>query len=725
MQSPPPPAQIYSPPKKDLSWTRLPEFVDDTVTDYSRPTPSIDASKCNKSELQSSKFSVSEHGESSDSIMSKPMIKFVKEADCPRVIKTNNTENARKSTVKYAEMYRNISKDNISYLSDYEPFDGGYVSFGQGGDNKNSVMFTDSECIVLGRDFKLIDDTNVLLRTPRQHNMYSIDLNNIVQHKDLTCLVAKASADEECIVLGRDFKLVDDTNVLLRTPRQHNMYSIDLNNIVQHKDLTCLVAKASTDEGYHQIKMAKEDEEKTAFITSQGIFCYSKMSFELKEARSTYQCLVDKAFQKQIGQNLEVYVEDLVIKSCTEEEVIRDIEETFKTIREINMKLYPKKCTFGMREGTLLRYKVNPDGLKTAEAETVFKQMKKSIAELPMLTTLKEKEELTIYLIAAKEVVSAVLMTKRDGKQMPIYFVSRALQGPKINYTPMEKLILALVHCPVPRNPQQNLTPITSPWPFYKWGIDITGPFSEGPGKVKFLIVAIDYFTKWTEAKPVATITGAQIKKFLWENIVCRFGLLGEIISKNEEQFKDNPFKDWCKKLCICQCFTSVKHPQANGLVERANMSLGEGIKARLDKRSKNWPEEIESNDPSGDWHANLEAVEVDVIKNDKALGVSLELLEEKIEQAAIQEARIKSKMEKYYNVRVYNTSFRLGDLVYQNNKASHTEDGGKLGPKWEGPYEVTKAFGKGAYKLRDRNRNTLPLTWNIYNLKKCYMHEM
>nr|GEX62830.1 reverse transcriptase domain-containing protein [Tanacetum cinerariifolium] len=109
--SPPLPIQIYSPPKKDLSWTGFPKFVDDTVTDYSRPTPSIDASKCNKSKLQSSKFSVSKHGESSGSIMLKPMIKFVKEADCPRVTKTNNTENARKSTVKYAEMYRNISKD--------------------------------------------------------------------------------------------------------------------------------------------------------------------------------------------------------------------------------------------------------------------------------------------------------------------------------------------------------------------------------------------------------------------------------------------------------------------------------------------------------------------------------------------------------------------------------------------------------------------------------------
>ncbi|GJY67005.1 reverse transcriptase domain-containing protein [Tanacetum coccineum] len=103
----------------------------------------------------------------------------------------------------------------------------------------------------------------------------------------------------------------------------------------------------------------------------------------------------------------------------------------------------------------------------------------------------------------------------------------------------------------------------------------------------------MDYLTKWIDAKHVATITGAQIKKFVWDNIVCRFGLLGEIISDNGKQFRDNPFKDWCKKLCIRQFFASVKHPQANGLVERANKSLGEGIKARLGEKNKNWVEEI------------------------------------------------------------------------------------------------------------------------------------
>ncbi|GJY50654.1 reverse transcriptase domain-containing protein [Tanacetum coccineum] len=139
--------------------------------------------------------------------------------------------------------------------------------------------------------------------------------------------------------------------------------------------------------GYHQIKMAKEDEEKTTFITNQGIFCYSKMPFSLKNAGATYQRLVDKAFQKQFCRNLE-----------------------------------------------------------TMEAKAAFKQLKQLIVELPTLTAPTEKEELIVYLEAAKEAVSTVLMTEREEKQMPICFVSRVLQGPEVNYTSMEKLVLALVH---------------------------------------------------------------------------------------------------------------------------------------------------------------------------------------------------------------------------------------------------------------------------------------
>ncbi|GKA77985.1 reverse transcriptase domain-containing protein [Tanacetum coccineum] len=492
--------------------------------------------------------------------------------------------------------------------------------------------------------------------------------------------------------------------------------------------------------GYHHTN--GKDEEKTTFIISQGIFCYTKMPFGLRNAGATYQCLVDKTFHKQIGRNLEVYVDDLVIKSRTEDEIVRDIKETFKMLREINMKLNPKKCTFGVEKGMFLGYKVNSKGLKvypdkveavlslsspkclkdvqklngklaslnkflaksaekslpffktlkkctkksdfrwTTEVEEAFKQgnkanswsslcngingewkraigikrsgtklhvdgkvgaglmanqvngtyvakeadmirylekvkaltggfkaftikqiprsenkkadalskiastsfahlskqvlveelKEKSISEVEVLTVVEEERDTwmtPIYKYLAKETLPADMKKARPIRRKSWRFAVingilykksflglwlRCVGLLQANYVLREihegSCSMHAVHKPNPRNPQQKLTPITSPWPFYKWGIDIAGPFSEGPGKVKFLIVAMDYFTKWIGAKPVATITGNQIKKFVWDNIT-------------------------------------------NGLVERANRILGEGIKAMLKARSKNWMEEL------------------------------------------------------------------------------------------------------------------------------------
>nr|GEY65746.1 reverse transcriptase domain-containing protein [Tanacetum cinerariifolium] len=170
--------------------------------------------------------------------------------------------------------------------------------------------------------------------------------------------------------------------------------------------------------GYHQIQMATEDEDKTAFITSQGIFWYTKMLFGLRNARATYQRLVDKAFHKQISRNLEVYMDDLVIKSRTEDEIVRDVEETFKTLREINMKLNPKKCAFGVEEGMFIRYKVNAKGLKVCPDKV------DAVLSLPSQKCLKDMQKLNEKLAS----------------------LNRALRGPELNYKSKEKLVLALVH---------------------------------------------------------------------------------------------------------------------------------------------------------------------------------------------------------------------------------------------------------------------------------------
>nr|GEU39196.1 reverse transcriptase domain-containing protein [Tanacetum cinerariifolium] len=122
--------------------------------------------------------------------------------------------------------------------------------------------------------------------------------------------------------------------------------------------------------GYHQIQLAEADEEKTAFHTGQGVYCYTKMPFGLKNDGATYQRLMDNAFEGQIRWNIEVYVDDLVVKSYTETEMMRDIEETFRTLRKVNMKLNPKKCSLGLAEGVFLGYVITPEGIKPCPDKT-------------------------------------------------------------------------------------------------------------------------------------------------------------------------------------------------------------------------------------------------------------------------------------------------------------------------------------------------------------------
>ncbi|GKC84861.1 ribonuclease H-like domain-containing protein [Tanacetum coccineum] len=118
---PPPPAQVYSSPMPDLSWTGLHEFADNTVTDYTRPTPSVDVTNDVRSELDGNNWTVCEHGRTSSNVVSKPIINFVKESGCPNVIKINNIENARKPTAKYAELYRNITQSSNVRSNNFGP----------------------------------------------------------------------------------------------------------------------------------------------------------------------------------------------------------------------------------------------------------------------------------------------------------------------------------------------------------------------------------------------------------------------------------------------------------------------------------------------------------------------------------------------------------------------------------------------------------------------------
>ncbi|XP_074346871.1 uncharacterized protein LOC141685681 [Apium graveolens] len=123
--------------------------------------------------------------------------------------------------------------------------------------------------------------------------------------------------------------------------------------------------------------------------------------------------------------------------------------------------------------------------------------------------------------------------------------------------------------------PVTLLTPMVSPWPFAMWGIDLIGELPKAKGDVKYAMVAVDYFTKWAEAMPLATITAKKIRGFVFNSIVCRFGIPYKLVSDNGKQFD------------------TVYHPQRNGQTKAVNKIIKHTLKNKLEERKGNWLEEL------------------------------------------------------------------------------------------------------------------------------------
>ena len=246
--------------------------------------------------------------------------------------------------------------------------------------------------------------------------------------------------------------------------------------------------------------MDESDQEKTSFVTSQGLFCYKVMSFGLKNIGTTYQRLMNKMFANQIERNVQVYVDDMLVKSRREDDHLEDLKEKFDTLRSYNMKLNPSKCAFGVTVGKFLGFIVFQRGIETnpdkiwakiemaplgnvkevqrlnskvaalnrfvsramdkclpffhtlknsfewmAKCQQAFEDLKTYLSSPPLLSPSQPREELFLYLAISLAAVSAALIREEDKVQKPMYYTSQALRGVEKRYSPMEKLTFALV----------------------------------------------------------------------------------------------------------------------------------------------------------------------------------------------------------------------------------------------------------------------------------------
>uniref|UniRef100_A0A2N9F652 Uncharacterized protein n=1 Tax=Fagus sylvatica TaxID=28930 RepID=A0A2N9F652_FAGSY len=686
-------------------------------------------------------------------------------------------------------------------------------------------------------------------------------------------------------------------------------------------------------QGYHQIALSAEDREKTAFITPLGIYCYKVMPFGLKNAGATYQRMVTKMFKDQIGKTMEIYIDDMVVKSRLSQDHLKDLTETFRVLRLHKLRLNASKCVFGVGSGKFLGFmvshrgiEVNPDQIKVIQelkaprthkevqrltgmtaalsrfisrsadrcqpffqllkksttfkwddkCVSAFEDLKRYLSSSLLLSNPTPGEPLFLYLAVSDRAVSAVLIRIKDTVQCPVYYASKTMTEAETHYPPLEKVGLALITAadklpqyfqahtvylvtqyPVqamfnkadftgriwkwgakisalgvkylPRNchkgagwwkvyvdgasnskgsgtgvviitpdetvieqsirlnfktsnneaeyeavlaglksaktlgarrlivycdsllvasqingeymardermsayllkvqtamtdfetvrieqigrnlnnhadalatlasvlsadfkrfipietlttpstdqpanyinaitvgpcwmdpyvtylkegvlpeqkkeaeiirrktarslahraltqgywwpymqkdavdyvrkcdkcqrfshslhqPAGELQPLVSPWPFAQWGMDLVGPLPKATGNRRWLIVATDYFTKWVEAEPLANIRDRDSIKFVWKNIITRFGIPKTIISDNGTQFTSKPFTKYCSELGIKNVYSSPAYPQSNGQAEASNKTVLDGIKKRLEDAKGRWVEEL------------------------------------------------------------------------------------------------------------------------------------
>jgi hypothetical protein len=253
---------------------------------------------------------------------------------------------------------------------------------------------------------------------------------------------------------------------------------------------------------------------------------------------------------------------------------------------------------------------------------------------------------------------------------------------------------------------------------------------------LKYVVVAVEYFSKWIEAKPLATITSATVQKFFWQNIVCRFGLPKAITVDNRTQFDVETFKAFCDQIGTKIHFASVRHPESNGLVERAKRIIITGIMKSIFNRPRGkWPDEL----IKVVWNQNTivsrstEFTPFKLLFGDEAITpeeartgsirtlASTEDEEDcKILKDTIEGTRLKAiehinkyptETVKWHDQKVRLKDIKLGHLVLR--RVANPDTVGKLQLKWEGPFLVVSLSRPESYRLKDMDDNDIPRSWN------------
>ncbi|RDY01230.1 Tf2-9, partial [Mucuna pruriens] len=339
----------------------------------------------------------------------------------------------------------------------------------------------------------------------------------------------------------------------------------------------------------------------------------------------------------------------------------------------------------------------------------------------PLLRCLEEEE--SAYVI--KEVHEGICGTHIGGRASASKIARAGYYWPMLRKDCLEyvkKCDKCQRFAEVHKAPPENLHPVTSPWPFFKWGVNILGHFPPALGQVK-LLHKVDRSRAGRinhDRKDQAVL--------LEKKIICRFGIPAEIVSDNGTQFASKGTVEFCKELKIKQLFTS-----SNGQAEAANKVILQGLRRRLEEAKGRWAEELpqvlwsyhttpHSTTNETPFHLTFGTEAMILVeigepsprtaffepsKNEEELRTNLDLVQEAREIAHVKEYAMKTRVARRYNQKVFPRNFKTGDLVLK--KITMVVNKNKLTPCWEGPFRVIDEVGQGAYRLESLEKKRLP----------------
>src|SRR6266487_1432804 len=360
------------------------------------------------------------------------------------------------------------------------------------------------------------------------------------------------------------------------------------------------------------------------------------------------------------------------------------------------------------------------------QKQQLINQVRNYTIENELLYKKDRKDATKLYRIIRKEELPAVLYMMHNDPTSGHFATNAMFHKIKTRYywpqyyEDIKKYVEACDSCQRRGRSKKNnlLHPIPVHSPFYQIGIDFVGPLPRTQRGKKYIIVAMDYLTKWLEARAVSEATAEVTAQFIYEQIICQHGCPQIILSDRGTHFNNNVIKRLMEKFKINHLLSTSYHPQTNGLVERFNRTL---FAYRTTKhsttkielfflvygRSARLPmDPDQSSDPSA--------------TNDRLVDLIEELPQVRIKaKNQVTQAQVKQKDHHDGKLKRSN-QFKIGDKVLYFNVTLDQSHSGKFNPKWKGPFIIQQILPHGAYKLQTIDKQSLPTPING-NLLKMY----